>query len=210
MHHPAADEDELAGVRRPGRVGAVAVRQLAQTPSVGPHGVDVARARAEWVARSGRDYFAAAGERDPAARGPGGRMVATAPEGQPPQHATTQIEDVEVGARIRLGPRAPLNTSLRPSGDQAGSPSSAVCCASRRKSVPSLRITASRVPASSASRLPSGDQAGERYSTEQSPRSGCSGARQHQAPACRSATSGDRVQRARPRRSSGHWSWGLA
>ena len=32
MHQPAADEDELAGVRRPGRVGAVAIGQLAQTP----------------------------------------------------------------------------------------------------------------------------------------------------------------------------------
>jgi hypothetical protein len=36
------------------------------------------------------------------------------PEGQPPQHATTQIEDVEVGARIRLGTARAAEHELAP------------------------------------------------------------------------------------------------
>ena len=66
-------------------------------------------------------------------------------------------------------PPCPVKASRPPDRDHAGSPSFAVNGASSRKPVPSGFISASHLPASKARRRPFGDQAGARYSIEQSP-----------------------------------------
>jgi hypothetical protein len=69
----------------------------------------------------------------------------------------------------RLPGAAALKTTRPPRGEKAGSPSSALCSGSSRKSVPSRSTSASAAPASNAIRSPSAETAGSRYSMSQSP-----------------------------------------